>query len=312
MSNTQQAERQKILELAKQGNPKIIAALLNRQLQLRGITAKVALKNSCLYIVLESDTDAIPEERPLVEFIRQAMTKLKAEGFKTLKVCGRIREEEIPVWMREIVLDHNIEPITEQKRTVEILKSKSEEGLSAWLKSGTTVIPWESENLAIENNQRFLRFHLGFEDTALLPLDSIKEVLRVSAAEILPVPHMPDCVLGIYNWRGEMLWTIDLNNLLGFPSLSQSQGMLVTSTTKNVALVKFAIALQVGNQVLGLVVQQVDEIEEHNWQKLQSPNPGLFSPKLLPFVQGYLTEASSIVLDARSIVQSPLWQKNLE
>lgn len=34
-----------ILELAKRGNPKAIEALLNRHLQPKGITAKVALKN---------------------------------------------------------------------------------------------------------------------------------------------------------------------------------------------------------------------------------------------------------------------------
>lgn len=43
-----------ILELAKQGDPKAIAALINRQLQPKGITAKVALKDNCLQTMLES------------------------------------------------------------------------------------------------------------------------------------------------------------------------------------------------------------------------------------------------------------------
>ncbi|WP_277926746.1 MULTISPECIES: hypothetical protein [Nostoc] len=36
-----------LLELAKQGDAQAIASLINRQLQPKGITAKVALKDAC-------------------------------------------------------------------------------------------------------------------------------------------------------------------------------------------------------------------------------------------------------------------------
>ncbi|WP_242063438.1 hypothetical protein [Nostoc sp. FACHB-892] len=36
-----------LLELAKQGDAQAIASLMNRQLQPKGITAKVALKDAC-------------------------------------------------------------------------------------------------------------------------------------------------------------------------------------------------------------------------------------------------------------------------
>jgi hypothetical protein len=42
-----------LTELAKQGNANAIAALMNRQLQPRGITAKAALKVGCLSVILE-------------------------------------------------------------------------------------------------------------------------------------------------------------------------------------------------------------------------------------------------------------------
>jgi positive phototaxis protein PixI len=48
-----------------------------------------------------------------------------------------------------------------------------------------------------ETRQRLLRFPLGLEDSALLPLEQIAEIIRVNVAEILPVPEMPSCVLGI-------------------------------------------------------------------------------------------------------------------
>ena len=40
----QQEQSPTALELAKQGNPKAIAALMNRSLQAKGITVKVAVK----------------------------------------------------------------------------------------------------------------------------------------------------------------------------------------------------------------------------------------------------------------------------
>src|SRR4028119_1239001 len=79
-----------------------------------------------------------------------------------------------------------------------------------------------------ETRQRLLRFPLGLQDSALLPLEQIAEILRVNVAEILPVPEMPSCVLGIGNWRGTMLWLIGLNHLLGYPPLSQQERVLPT------------------------------------------------------------------------------------
>ncbi|MCT7967037.1 hypothetical protein NG799_11885 [Laspinema sp. D1] len=43
-----------LLELAKQGDAKAIATLMNRKLQPKGITAKASMKNDCLQIMLES------------------------------------------------------------------------------------------------------------------------------------------------------------------------------------------------------------------------------------------------------------------
>ena len=51
---TSTASHPNLLDLAKQGNAYAIGALMNRQLQLKGITAKAALKDSCLQIMLES------------------------------------------------------------------------------------------------------------------------------------------------------------------------------------------------------------------------------------------------------------------
>ena len=82
-----------ILELAKQGDIKAIAALMNRQLQPKGITAKVALKDSCLQIMLESVE--VPDQQALVTFICKGITGLGAELIEKVKIYGLQTGEEL-------------------------------------------------------------------------------------------------------------------------------------------------------------------------------------------------------------------------
>jgi len=88
-----------LLELAKQGNAQAIATLMNRQLQTKGITAKAALKEECLQIILESAQ--VPNQQALVVFIRKGITNLGAEPIKKVKVYGRQIGEEFPAWNEE-------------------------------------------------------------------------------------------------------------------------------------------------------------------------------------------------------------------
>ncbi len=64
-----------------------------------------------------------------------------------------------------------------------------------------------------DSHQKFLHFSLKCEENALLALKHITEVVRLKAEEILPVPDVSDCVLGITNWRGEMLWLVDQSQM---------------------------------------------------------------------------------------------------
>ncbi|QDL07334.1 chemotaxis protein CheW [Brasilonema octagenarum UFV-E1] len=159
----------------------------------------------------------------------------------------------------------------------------------------TSFEPLELNPLLPEINlSKLLRFPLGLQDSGLLPLEQIGEISRVNLASILPIPEMPSCILGICHWRGEMLWLLDLNHLIGYPHLT----MQATPV---------AIVVKVNEQAIGLVVPQVDDIESYDLQQLQKAAPGLFPPKLLPFVLGALPNGN-IVLDVTAITQYPLWQ----
>lgn len=148
-----------------------------------------------------------------------------------------------------------------------------------------------------ESRQKFLRFALDSGERGLLPLEQIAEVIGVTIAEILPVPEMPSCVLGIYNWRGKMLWLIDLNYLLDYPSLSPEPSEALT-----------AMVIQVNGQSMGLVVQYVLDIELHDPTQIQPATADLFSSRVQPFLQGYLPSANGVVFDSVAIAHCPLWQ----
>jgi chemotaxis signal transduction protein len=141
---------------------------------------------------------------------------------------------------------------------------------------------------------------LGVQDSALVPLEQITEIIRIDLSEVLPIPEMPGCVMGICNWRGEMLWLVDLNDLIRYPSpfqLGQEETTLV------------AMVIQVDSQSIGIGVSQVNDIELYDLQSLQSVLPGLFSSTLLPLVSGILPGDGDAVLDLRAIAQCPLWQR---
>jgi hypothetical protein len=97
-----------LLELAKQGNVEAIASLINRQLQPKGITAKVALKDACLQVMLESPE--VPDQQALVTFIRKRITGLRVASIERVKVYGRQAGEEFPAWNQEFEIVVQVNP----------------------------------------------------------------------------------------------------------------------------------------------------------------------------------------------------------
>ncbi len=96
------------LKLAKQGDAQAIGILINRSLQPKGINAKIAFKNSCLKVILESTL--VPEQQVLVEFIRRGITGLNISSVKIVQVYGRQTGEDFPAWSQEFTLAEELPP----------------------------------------------------------------------------------------------------------------------------------------------------------------------------------------------------------
>lgn len=121
-----------LLELAKQGNPKAIAALMNRQLQPKGITAKVAFKDHYLQILLEATK--VPPQQACITFLQDGLNRLGITKIDKAKVYGKQIGEDFPEWHQEILLISN-----EDKTSSNFHSSASHEidtGLSKDIDSG--------------------------------------------------------------------------------------------------------------------------------------------------------------------------------
>lgn len=153
--------------------------------------------------------------------------------------------------------------------------------------------PLGLEPIPDDTRQRFLRFKLSGVNGSLLPLQDIAEVKQLTTVDILPVPEIANSVLGVCNWRGEILWLVDLNALIGEPSLWDQAPLLEQPT---------AIVVQSAQHSIGLVVEHVDDVELIE-PGLIDQQTELSSPTLAPYVAGYLPEHKGMVLDVEAIVE---------
>ena len=104
-SSDQQPSQQQILAMAKQGNPKAIAILINQLLQPKGITAIAGFKDSCLHVILESAT--VPNQQDTATYIYKKLCTLKAKFINNVKIHGRELGKKTVLWTQEFVNKNN-------------------------------------------------------------------------------------------------------------------------------------------------------------------------------------------------------------
>jgi positive phototaxis protein PixI len=178
--------------------------------------------------------------------------------------------------------------------------------ISEFLSRGTAV--GANTEQTAQAQQQFLRMHLLPDTTAMLPVQQTTEVLTIPIAQVVPIPHMPAWVMGVYNWRGEILWMVDLGQLVGFGSLHQQ----ATSRSNYTVVVIHNSGQVPGKQqdnqktkkVLGLLVSRIEDIEWCNPDEIQSPPLSAITPELVPFLRGYWLKSNGeilVALDSNSI-----------
>ncbi len=93
--------QQQLVAMAKQGNPKAIAALIDRVLQPKGITATAGFKDGWLHVILESAQR--PNQQDTATYIYKKLCTLKSQFFNKVKIHGRQSGNKTVAWTQEFV-----------------------------------------------------------------------------------------------------------------------------------------------------------------------------------------------------------------
>lgn len=132
--------------------------------------------------------------------------------------------------------------------------------------------------------ESLLRFHLVPETTALITITQLREVLKVDPRRIVPIPKLPPWLVGVYNWRGEILWVVDLGGFLGLTPLSEQS---LEGTTLPLLVLKDEANQAAKSKTLGVIVKQVQGISRIDPHEIQSPPESTFTPELGKVLRGY-------------------------
>jgi hypothetical protein len=99
LAQTIDPSQQKMMELARQGNPKAIASLINQSLQTRGIHTQVKSQAGCLHIVVAAEE--IPSPEPTASFVHKKLIFLKITSIHHIKIYGRKTGQKSVAWTQE-------------------------------------------------------------------------------------------------------------------------------------------------------------------------------------------------------------------
>jgi hypothetical protein len=105
------------LNLARQGDPQAIAALIQQALITRGIQVRAACQNHCLHVVLAGETT--PDRLTYARVVYAAVLCLGVATIRTLQVYGRQRGIKQPAWVQAFRLDETVQLQRETEQAAE-------------------------------------------------------------------------------------------------------------------------------------------------------------------------------------------------
>jgi positive phototaxis protein PixI len=154
-------------------------------------------------------------------------------------------------------------------------------------------------NLTAEDRQtryQFLKFYLQSNVPVLIAIhhgagsinERVTELMNIPIDRVVPIPHLPSSVMGVYNWRGEILWIADLARLLDLNSQTPQPTRILQPT-----IVISNTAPSGSAKTIGLVVDAIADIEWYA-PHLAPHQPPL--PALSPWLKGYWRSISGEIL----------------
>ena len=173
--------------------------------------------------------------------------------------------------------------------------------------SAPNVEPQSLNSTSIQVMEQFLQLQFASDMTTLLPTEHLTEVITISPEQIMPMPHMSPWMMGTYNWRGEILWLVDVGCLIGLTPLYQQVIPAYTAAVLQFPPPANALNNDTGIQIVGLVFNQVGNIERCDPNLIGASSISGSNSELEKFLRGYWVKSEEEIMP----VLNPdiLWQK---
>ncbi len=139
----------------------------------------------------------------------------------------------------------------------------------------------------------FLRFQLDSQTSAVVPMQETQEAIVLPAERVSIVPNLPAPVLGLFNRRSNLLWLVDLPQILGLEPIDRHVH------SYDIALLK------VGQTPLAVAVKSIQGVVRFDRENIESPI-GSFNPAFTPYLSGWILQEKELilVLDPAAIINS--------
>lgn len=144
----------------------------------------------------------------------------------------------------------------------------------------------------------YLRFFIESGEELALSAMGIREVLSLTSDQITPVPNVSPFLMGVLNFRGQVVWVSDIGQFLG------------TTKLLNVERAEISIIVIEAQEItVGLAVAQVRGME---WLRIDAlvPPSSSAADSMFPFLKGEwqgVSEQPLRLLDPTSILRSARW-----
>jgi twitching motility protein PilI len=144
----------------------------------------------------------------------------------------------------------------------------------------------------------YLRFFVESGEEFALPAMGIREVLALLPDQITPIPNVSPLLMGVLNFRGQVIWVSDIGQFLGSTKLLNTERAELS-----------IIVIESQDTTVGLAVERVKGME---WLSLDTlvPPSSAATDSMFPFLKGEwqgISEQSLRLLDPSSILRSARW-----
>ncbi|WP_019502435.1 chemotaxis protein CheW [Pseudanabaena sp. PCC 6802] len=136
----------------------------------------------------------------------------------------------------------------------------------------------ESTSTKATASEQFLTFLLPPKQRVMISTKQLVEIVNISIGQVVPIPDVSPYVMGVSNWRGEVLWMVDLGCMLGFEPLHAAS---YTQATYKSILVRSQ------GQIMGLVVSGVEQMLWCAPDRIQTSVANYVTSDLASYLRGY-------------------------